>query len=379
MRLSPRNLLHSGLLPGAVLLLGACTAPSPKVWNLRQVHYPDGRAKYVGDVRWEIEHLLVMAFDSTALGTPDFIGGEQDAIKDPFKVCLKNLNELAKCNRDNPKTRARMVEMYTWLAGDCTYSLSRERCAVELGELGTRTGLKAPRVLGPDATPATALEVGELVPLLFNEATPLVGGQDTPELRKQLADRCRTIEALTLDRDGARRLLRVTNILLSRWRVQRRESVEPLLRLHLDLEKQCIALALGDLLGDENPRVRAAAIRSAIDVTGNSSPQLLARAFQDPSVEVVVAAIRSLAENGVPRPSRKGDPDLYFRTERFWIEQVIELLRLGTGGQLAVAGCQAMSRLTGEPPDLHPEVWIVWWEDRGNPDMGGPGSRQGAG
>ena len=45
---------------------------------------------------------------------------------------------------------------------------------------------------------------------------------------------------------------------------------------------------------------------------------------------------------------------------------------LGTGGELSVAGCRAMSRLTGEPRDLHPEVWIVWWEDHGSPAMGGP-------
>jgi hypothetical protein len=369
MRLSLRILLP---LPGVVLLLGACTAPSPKVWNLRQVHYPDGRAKYVGDLRWPIEHLMVRAFDTTSLGTPEFIGSTQDAIKDPFKACLENLNGLAKCNRENPKTRATMVEMYTWLAGDCTYALSRERCARELGDLGVRAGAKSPIALAPELTPATALEVGELVPLLFNEASPLIAGQDTPQLRKQLADRCLEIDALTLDREGARRMLRVTNLLLSRWRVERRESVDPLLRLHLDLEKQCIALALGGLLADENPRVRAAAISSAVLVTKNSSPEILARAFQDRDPEVVIAGMRALEEHGVPRPSRMGDANRYFQSERFWLEQVVQYLRLGTGGELSVAGCQAMSRLTGEPRDLHPEVWIVWWEDHGSPAMGGP-------
>lgn len=355
-------------LAAVTLLSSACVHfPSPKVWNLREVHYPDGRAKYVGDLRVDFEHLLLQSFDQTALGSPEFLGTEQKAIKDPFKACLKNVNGLSKCNRENPKTRARMVEMFAWLTGDCTYALSRERCVLELGDLGERVGVKEPKLLNPNAGPATALEVGEQVPLLFSDASPLVAGQDTPELRQTLAARCAQIGSMTLDREGAYRLLRVTNILLGRWRVERREAVDPLLRLHLDLERQCIALALGEALVDENPRVRAAAIRAGVQVTKNDSPELLLRALQDPSLEVRLEVMLSLREHGAPPPPQKRNPDMVFRSEAFWINQVVNILRAGTGGPLAVAGCKAMARLTGEPRDLRPEAWIVWWEDEGIP------------
>lgn len=351
------------LLPAAAALLLAwgCHSPGARVWNLRQVHQPDGRPKYTGDLHGTYEHLLYKLFETTPVGRPQFISEKESAIKDPLSVCLKNLNGLAHCDAENRKTRGLMVEMFTWLGGDCTYALSRERCAVELGDLARRAGVDEPLILPETEVAAGPDEVGAEATGLYEDASPMVAGQDAPVMRRALAERCEAIQALTLDRDGARRLLSVTNLLLSRWRVERIEGLKPLLVLHLDLEKRCIALALGKLLSDPEPRVRAAAVRSCLDVADGNSPELLQQALEDPSELVRLEVLRSLERHGVPHPGDVASS----ADEASWIQRVVEILRLGMGGPLAVAGCEAMARLTGTPRDLHPEHWIVWWEDVG--------------
>ena len=106
-------------------------------------------------------------------------------------------------------------------------------------------------------------------------------------------------------------------------------------------------------------------------MTDHRSPRLLRAALADPEPEVVAAALRILAKRGIPpepEPDFEGDAEAY---REAWIGLVVRVLRVVADGQVAVAGCHALERISGAGlRDLRPEVWIAWWEARATEDAG---------
>ena len=45
-------------------------------------------------------------------------------------------------------------------------------------------------------------------------------------------------------------------------------------------------------------------------------------------------------------------------------ESLVELLGPAPTGPIAVAACQALSRISGQPRELHFEYWLAWWAER---------------
>ncbi len=340
-----------GLLPGS---FAACRLADAKIWNLREVHRPDGRTKYVGRLHSDVEHVLRNMFEFT-----NFRGGApaeaEKKVEDPLGECLDNLIELADCGRDDARILFAMVEVVSWLAKDCEYPLSRERCALELASLGERLGLA-----GPIEAPAEAAGVEPVSTAIEDLTRGVVDALASDASRPGgLKQACEGVRALALDREGARRLLSVANLLLDRVGAAV-PAVRDLVLLRAELGRRCAGLALADVLVDPRPRVRAAALRTALALEPRAAAKRLEAGLDDEGLEVKLVAVRSLGRLGVPE-SEGADG----RDEAHWVEKLIELLRGSFDEELSVALCRTLARWTGRPENLHPEAWVEWWEDEG--------------
>ncbi len=333
---------------------GACRIADAKVWNLREVHHPDGRTKHVGRLHGDLEHQLRILLETMRFRTGTVPESDEE-IEDPIHACLENLLELSKCNQDDPHLLATTIEMVTWIAGDCEYALSRERCALELADLGERLEVSGPLELASDDPVAGPEEVATAIQNLTRDALPAFEDESDALRAAPLRERCAEVTKLVLDRNGARRLLAVAN-LLARRGGERAPSLAPVRDLRLDLGRRCAGLALAALLVDPHPRVRAAAFRSSFALAPDVPSERIEQALSDESPEVKVEAVRALARAG----TGVGDG----KDERFWIDTLVGLLRQSFDGELSVAICRSLAQRTGRPLDLHPENWIAWWEEQ---------------
>ncbi len=353
------------ILPALLAATGCHLAPV-KVWNLEQVHAPDGSPRRRGNLKGDLEYMLSETFRTTNFGGASFQAeaAREEHIEDPFATCLENVLGLAHSSRDE-RVAGLQVAVFAWLGVDCTYMLSRERCVLELGELAQVLDL-ASAPLPPSAEPVSP----EAVKNSFDElvstarevgAAPGLAG----DALEQVAERVR---ALPLDRQGALRLLRATNALLAEG--ERGAVLAPLRALRLDLARRCTAMGLRAALEDPHGRVRAAALEASLRAFPSERARHLRWAVADPMEgvearsEVSLRALQLLARYGLP-PSGDEPPAEF---ERGWREVLLQVLRLQVDGPHSIAACQALAKITGQPATLLPEVWLARWRDSAAPE-----------
>jgi hypothetical protein len=344
----------------ACLVLGACQLAPAKVWNLEQVHQEDGRPKRRGRIKSDLGYLLQEGLTSSHFGGPEYKAqaAKESRIEDPLGTCFENVCALAGCRRDE-KVAGLQAASFAWLAVDCTYPLSRERCVLALGELSQALHLErspAP----PSGTPATPEEVGAAFDALLATtrevvAAPALAGN----AMEQIAQRT---EALVLEREGALRLLRAVNGLLSGG--EGGAVLAPLRELRLELARRTTALALRKALEDGDGRVRAAALEGNLRAFPAERAERVRWALTDPqqgveTPEVVrLRALEFVARYGAPPPA-EGESEA--EVERALSSLLVDVLRQRLGGPESVAACRALAKIRGEPESLHPEVWLARW------------------
>jgi len=341
--------------------VSGCNLAPVKVWNLEQLHAPDGSPRRKADIKGDLEYMVFEVARETNFGGPEFQAetGKEERIQDPFATCFENVLQLGRCSRDE-KVAALQATAFAWLAVDCTYVLSRERCVLELGELAQALDLAAapPAPGGEPLSPeAVKTAFDELVGTVRQvAAAPGLAG----DALVQEADRVR---ALNLDRKGALRLLRATQALLEGD--ERADVLAPLRALRLDLARRCTILALRAALEDPNGRVRAAALESCVRAFPDERAERLRWAVVDPMegvegrTEVSLRALQLLARYGLP-PSGDVPPAEF---ERGWRELLLQILRLQVDGPHTIAACRALAKITGQPQTLLPEVWLARWRE----------------
>jgi len=347
------------LLGGA----SACQLAPAHARNLEVLHDDEGRPVRRGNLKGALGYLFTETLRSSNFRGGEGLEGteEEEAIDDPLGECLANVLDLAACTRDGveaeEKVLARQVELFVWLAADCTYVLSRERCALELGRLVV--WLDPSRAPVPSGEPASA----EVVTRHFEElAACLEEVRAAPDLAgNALGERCAAIDALVLEREGALRLLRGVNRLLAPG--ERGAVLAPLRALRLSLARQNLVFGVRAGLADEQGRVRAAALESAVRVFPDERHALLHGVLASPpevhEFELVTErALDLLARYGAPPPPEGVDPA---RDQAEWVELTVRLLRSALDGPNSTAACRALAKLTGAPPTLMPEVWVARW------------------
>ena len=358
---SPRSnaRVRASVAAGLLVLVGGCTLAPARVWNLDQLHEPDGTPRGRARLMNDLEYVLTRLFEKTHYGGAAF--REQQAegkrIKNPLGECFDNVVGLADAKRDE-QVAGLQAWAYGWLAVDCTYVLSRERCAFELGGLARdlRVPASAPPPEGEAVTPEgvkTALD--ELLAAVRGVvAAPALAGTS-------LVDACARVRALPLDRAGALRLLRATNELLTNDRDL--PELAPLRELRLALAQRCVVLALRKALADPNGRVRAAALDSALIAFPSERDALLHAAITDAMEnveapeEVVQRALELLAEHGLPQAPAGTESAVF---ERGWEDLLLQVVRISPEGPVNAAACRALGKVTAAPGSLRPEVWLAW-------------------
>jgi hypothetical protein len=364
--------LHGAAAALLVGLLSGCQSTAVNAWNLKEVHDPDGTPKRVGAVHGALQHRLVEFLRVSAFGSPEFLDPEPEPIEDPLGVCYDNVTELVFAKQEDPVVYGRTAELLCWLGVDCTYVLSRERMGLALGELGPILDVTGPYVLPEGVEPAGVQDVGKAISGLLRHLTDVLRTDDAPSFEDldapagDLADACEAVRALELDRDGTRRLLAVTTLVFNRESFGSTE-LAPLAALHRELAARAVGLTLAAMLTDPEPRVRASAITSWSRMVEGRSGEPLEAALRDGHADVVLAAVRSLTRYGPPdAPPADSAPEETARS--YWTGQLVFLLTRRLEGPLQVATCRALSALSGEPADLHPEIWMAWWDEIGGAD-----------
>lgn len=357
----PRSIARASrwaLLPAFWVVAGCQLAPV-KVWNLEQVHAPDGSPSRRGDLKGDMEFMLDELFTFANFGgtnKQDPVAQEK-SIDDPFATCLENVVELGNCRRDE-KTAGLQAATFAWLAVECTYVLSRERCVLELGELA-----QAIELADVPAPPAGEPASPEVVKTSFEELVATVKDVlEAPALAGDSLERVvERVRALPLDRAGAVRLLRGTNTLLAKG--EKGAVLAPLRALRLDLARRCTALAVRAALEDQHGRVRAAALEASMRAFPDERAAHLRWALVEPMegiedrTEVSLRALQLVARYGLP----PGGDLPQAEHERGWRELLLQVLRMQVDGPHTTAACTALAKVTGQPATLRPEIWLARW------------------
>ncbi len=345
-----------------VLFLGACQTLDSRVWNLRQVHELDGSPSRTGVLRNGVQLFLSNALRQIPLDGPELFDPEAETIDDPEGLCLKHLIGLAEYDSDDPRARAYQVEFFSWLGSNDRSILSRERCLLELGRLGRELGVKEPRLLPPDSTPADAATIGREITELLRALGPALRGDANMIDRPGLRETCERIEGLEYDLEGGRRFVTAINLLRERLGFGR-AGVERLVETHQFLMRTCIELSLAQSLEDPSPLVRSAAVVSCAQLSRTADARLVMAALGDPEAIVVQRGLEILQRYGAPTFPEDLAPEDRERAEDSLLRGMVQLSQ-SIEDPISVAACKALGKVTGEGRSLRPERWARWWDDR---------------
>jgi hypothetical protein len=361
----------------ACVALVACHVPEANVHNLREVRDPDGGIKRVGAPMTRVEYVARNVVLARLTNDGEISTKQVEEIEDPDALALENLIQLADCDGENLWVRGLQVEMATWLAVDDDYKLARERAVIELGQLARALGVRAPEVLGEGAVAATPEDVVEPLAKIVAAVRAYVERGEAPGA--DFSPRCAELDALVLDRDGARRVVAATNALLAR--VDHSDpALRELLSVHEHAAQRAVALALGAALQDKDALVRAAAIEALLSASDDELVGLRLRALEDPAEEVVTAVLKGIARRGLGGPAHLAEAEAE-SLRRTLLGRLVDLTR-DLRSSVSAGACAALNRRAGSGfKSFRWEEWNRWWEREtsaggavGSGEAGGAGS-----
>lgn len=334
--------------------------PGTKVWNLDQIHTPEGKHRFSASLAGDLEYLIEFGL-FRRFGRESGLGGEPEPLLAPADRCLEELLELASFSPRQDEVAALQIAWFARLAVEDPWTLSRERCVLELGPLGAHCGAGAPRALEEGQTPLGPDEVGALIArLVAAERARIAGEQGASAALEEAVRRAR--EA-TLDVPGGFRVLRAVTALLG---PRGRAGKDALASLEKDLEGRLVRLALARSLGDEAPRVRAAALRASVECGG---PALIAgfllQLEREPAEDVLVTLCDLVREHGLPPDPPGLSPSDAAEVRRRQIAGLEALAVSHENGTVRVRAMEALAAaLPGAPTSLREEDWVRWSRER---------------
>ena len=331
------------------------------MWNLREVHQPNGRPDWLASTRNDVAYLLERAFEEINLGENKVFDPKEKKLEDPLGVCLENLVALEKTDLKELEVQALQAEGFSWLAVDCTYDLSREVAARALGPLAVALGVAGPLKIEGEEGASTPEEIRAAYDQLVLVVRPIVRGEGGSVLDVRTA--VEDIGKLQPDRSGTLRLLRATNVLLER--AGGRSSLDYVRALQRSLAQRSVGFALDAVLEDSNGRVVGAGLKTRLLIaTPEQAQELLVWAVENQHEavarrdEIPLAALEWIADHGLPGGT--GTPGELGEVEEEWCARLVELIS-GVRGPVATASARALSEVTGRPATIRPEVWLTWW------------------
>lgn len=357
--------------------LGSCRAlknfdlielADAKVHNLEALHPRAGRHTYVAALVGDIEYLLLRGVKRTRVGGAD---AGQGAVPVPENECLANLVALARFDPVDERVASLQVLWCCRVATECPWALSRERAVRELGAAALRLGVGPPAGLAPEATLDDAQAVGRA---LARVMAALGDGQDAGDDGPlALAEACEGVRTLMFDVAGGRRVLfGLAQLLLDPRRTPTEDDV--LRTLLGEVEVRCIGQTLAQALGDEAPRVRAAAVEASVRSGGPGVLAIvLSQLDRESSDEVLAGVLRLVAAEGLPLREEGIDPTDYARAREVWLSQLVRYAVEHPAGSVRVQAMRALAVVADSGPDsLRAEDWEDWWFARFAVGAGAP-------
>jgi hypothetical protein len=362
--------LAATLVP--LVFFASCQIPRANLANLHEVHTPSGQISYRGRVQNDLEYALARSFQGGVIGIKGLanLGGGEQTIKDPLRACLENQLELAEADSSDPLIAGLQVEAFGWLAVDDQYSLGRERAMLELGRHASRL-----EVSGPKIPPENAATPEVLSPLLAGLAKAGLGALpaavsalnaelnsgDTPNT---LGEAITGILELSLDRNGALRVLAVCDVLRERGDNLENSDGQTLRRLgELQRAMQVIIIeqAFGSGMSDPSPEVRIATLAGMANLPKGPPDTLLLLFATDPAPKVVAASLSFIERNGIPMPAEdlSSDDAKLYREE--WVSFLVGQCQ-SPEGVISVKACAALGAVSQAGfRSLRAEDWTTWW------------------
>jgi hypothetical protein len=297
-------------LPAAIVLallasaLGsACHVPDSRAWNLDQIHDEATHHRYTcaieGDLEYFFRHEIAGAFASTGA---NFEAKSAVAVPDPATTCLENLIALESYGSHDPRVAGLQIEWAARLAAADPWRLTRERATAILGHAGKRISAGVPAGLPEGSIASGPGAVSEALAGLLRASRPVLdhGSRLTDTERLDLDSACQVVRDLTLDLEGARRLLHAS-IDLTAAVGSGKPAGAPLAELALELERRCVRFGLAAALKDSDAIVRAAAVEASVRCAGPTVlDPILLQLQREPSPEVILRVMDLIREFGLP-------------------------------------------------------------------------------
>lgn len=390
---------HSWLHLGAGLLvlsvglgLSGCAQTGTRVHNLNQLHADNGQHLRSGQLMTDFAYAIHVGFLGVFTGVDDPVEKQATRFDDPVKDCLENLILLGEFDIRDPRTRAVQIEWFARLAVEDAWGLSRQHSVQRLGRIGRDMGLTidalpAPEaaVIGPDeARESLARLVAAVRPLVARQGLlPTVGFHQTPpawdeyaeDAPPELALVCEQIDAMSLDLQGALRMLRAA-ALLEASTASADARVAPLRATIERLGQVCLLRSLIAALSDRAPdgragshpgwrnaKVRGAALHATVQVLGPDALIPFVQTLQTQDDAVQLAALRLVELRGLPQPENATE-DEWVRLRASWIESILRLAIDHANGQVRVRAMRALSTIRDSGSrSLSEDDWYAWWSD----------------
>jgi hypothetical protein len=355
------------------LLLAASTGAGCKVadsraWNLNEIHDEATHHRYTGRIEGETEYFWRHEVaGSLAVGGAKFEDKTPVAVPDPATTCLENLIALEDYGDQNPRTLGMQIEWASRLAAADPWRLTRERAAYMLGRAGKKISAGIPTGLPEGSHPSGPDAVSEALAGLLRASRPALdhGSRMTATEKLDLDSACQVVAGMTLDLDGARRLLHASFDLVAAIG-SGKPAAASIAELALELERRCIRFALADALKDPDPTVRASAVDAAVRCAGpDVLDPILLQLDNEASQEVVVRVCELVREVGLPQGTLHGTISGAQPTP----EQA-QMARLGAiykvvgrpEGWVRVSAMRTLGAVSGAGfQSLREEDWQAWW------------------
>lgn len=339
-----------------------------RAWNLNEIHDEATHHRYTGRIEGDTEYFFRHEVaGSLAVGGAKFEDKTPVAVPDPATTCLENLIALEEYGDHSPRTFGLQIEWASRLAAADPWRLTRERAVYMLGRAGQKLSAGIPTGLPEGSRPSGPGAISEALAGLLRASRPALkhGSRMTATERLDLDSACQVVSGMTLDLDGARRLLHASVDLVAAVGTGKAAGA-PIADLALELERRCIRFALADALKDSDPFVRAAAVEAAVRCAGTGVlDPILLQLDNEPSPEVVVRVLDLVREVGLPEGPLHGTV-----SEKPLSPEEAKMARLAAiykvvgrpEGWVRVSAMRTLGAVSGAGfQSLREEDWQAWW------------------
>jgi hypothetical protein len=355
----------------ACVLPTGCHVAAARAWNLNELHDESTHHRYTGALESDMEYFFRHEITGAiSIGGAHFEQKAPVAIPDPTTACLENLLVLESYGDSDPRVAGMQVEWTTRLATADPWRLTRERAVIGLGRAGARLAVGVPAGLPEGSVPAGPDALSEALAGLLRASRPVMdrGNRATATERLDLDAACQVVLGLTLDLEGARRMVHATADLVEAVgsSVGPGQAGAPLKLLSLELQKRCVRFALAAALKDPEPLVRAAAVEAAVVCVGPGILDLiLAQLSHELAPEVLVRTMDVVRKVGLPVGSPLGAPEESKVTpeqaQRARLAAIYDLLDRPEEA-VRVSAMRALEKVSGAGlQSLREEDWQAWW------------------